>query len=206
MMRLKRAVAVMVIGIATATAAAQMSIDAPAPAPATLPAAPEAAPPPSPTPAPAQTAPTQPSAANVLENLLKDKPESNPGSHTPVPAPPGGANATVIPALPNVTPATINTNRVPEGQIVNQRAGRLAKDEKTGNWYFTFDADSNNLQDPPMQLIPSRFLMAMEDATANGTQPLHFRVTGQVTEYRGKNYLWVQAMEILRDVNKGIGG
>ncbi len=205
MMRLKRAVAAMVIGIATATAGAQMSMDAPPAAPATQPAAPEAAPP-APTSAPAQTAPAQPSAANVLENLLKDKPDNIPSSHTAVPAPAGGATATAVPALPNVTPATINSNRLREGQVVYQRTGRLAKDEKTGNWYFTFDADNNNMMDPPMQLIPSRFLMAMEDATVNGTQPLRFKVTGQVTEYRGKNFLWVQQMEILRDVNKGIGG
>ncbi len=203
MMRLKQAAAALIIGVATATAAAQMSMDAPAPAPATQPSTPEAAPPP---PAPTQSAPTQPSAANVLENLLKDKPESNPNARTAVPAPPGGTTAAAIPALPNVTPVTINTNRLREGQMVLQRAGRLAKDEKTGNWYFTFDADGNNMQDPPMQLIPSRFLMAMEDATVNGTQPLRFRVSGMVTEYRGKNFLWVQQMEILRDVNKGIGG
>ena len=146
------------------------------------------------------------SAANVLENLLKDKPESNANSGRPVPPPAGGVDATAVPALPNVTPAATTSNRVREGQMIYTRAGRLAKDDKSGNWYFTFDGDGKNMQDPPMQLIPSKFLMAMEDATANGTQPLRFKVSGQVTEYRGRNYLWVQQMEILRDVNKGIGG
>lgn len=208
MMRLKRAVTAAVIGLATATAAAQMSMDAPAPAPDTQPAPSEAAAPaPAPAaPAPAQTAPAQPSAANVLENLLKDKPGSSSNNGTAVPAPQGGADATAVPALPNVTPAPTTTNRIREGQFIWQRTGHLAKDEKTGNWYFTFDSDGKNMQDPPMQLIPSKFLMAMEDATSNGTQPLRFRVSGQVTEYRGKNYLWVQQMEILRDVNKGLGG
>jgi hypothetical protein len=207
MMRIKRAAAAMVLGMAAATAVGQMSMDAPPPAPATQPAAPEAAPPPAPAAAPAQTAPAAaPSPANVLEGLLKDKPESNSNSGRPVPPPPGGVDATAVPALPNVTPSTTTTDRKREGQMIYGMTGRLAKDEKSGNWYFTFDSDGKTMQDPPMQLIPSKFLMAMEDATANGTQPLRFRVTGQVTEYRGRNYLWVQQMEILRDVNKGIGG
>jgi len=200
MKRMKRAIAAATLGLATAAGFGQMSMDAPAPETAPAPATP-------PAPATQPAAATAPSAANVLENLLKEKPGSGVSSgNTAVPPPPGGVTSTAVPALPNVTPAASSTSRVREGQFIWQRTGRLAKDEKTGNWYFAFDADGNNMQDPPMQLIPSKFLMALEDATANGTQALRFKVSGQVTEYRGKNYLWVQQMEILRDVNKGIGG
>ena len=200
-MSLKRTAAAILLGVCTAATLGQMSIDAPAPtappAPATQPIAAEA-----PAPAPAAA----PSAANVLEGLLKDKSDTANSGNTSVPMPTGGVDATANPALPNVAPAGTKTNRIREGEFIGNRTGRLGKDEKTGNWYFTFESDGKDMRDPPMQLIPSKFLMAMEAASAEGTQPMRFKVDGQVTEYQGKNFLWVQHMEILKDLNKGIGG
>ena len=48
--------------------------------------------------------------------------------------------------------------------------------------------------------------MAMQKASANGTQPTKFRVSGEVTEYEGKNYLYVKDQRIVQDLNQGIGG
>jgi len=201
-MSLKQAVlAAVVVGLSAAAVLGQMSIEPPAPttdtsSPATQPSAPPA------------TATTVPSASNVLEGLLKDKPDNGAATTTP-PTVTGGDTPAAVSGVAEVAPTASTTgkaNRIREGEFIWNRTGRLAKDEKTGNWYFSFESDGKNMQDPPMDLIPSKFLMAMEDASGAGTQPLRFKVSGQVTEYRGKNYLWVQHMEILRDLNKGIGG
>ena len=89
---------------------------------------------------------------------------------------------------------------------MSNKTGRLVKDEKTGAWIFSFESDGKNMKDPPMTLIPSRLLKVMEDSSGGGTQPMRFKVSGLVTEYGQKNYLWVQRLEILRELNKGIGG
>ncbi len=204
MMRLRTVgLAAMVLGLSTAGAWGQMSIEPPTPAttqPST-PAAPVAAPPS----APATTAPasTMPSAQKVLEGLLKDKPTATVPDAAPTPI---TANRTAQPLVPEAAPNTPKTARVREGEFVWNRVGRLEKDEKTGSWFFAFEADGQNMQDPPMILIPSRLLATMESASVSGTLPTRFKVSGEVTEYSGKNYLWVQHMEILRDLNKGIGG
>ncbi len=149
----------------------------------------------------------QPVRANVLEGLLKDKPQTAsdaPADETPVNQ--GIAIRTAEPAVPNVAPNAPKTNRVREGEFVWNRTGRLVRDEKSASWFFAFDADGKNMKDPPMGLIPSRLLKVMEDASSEGSQPMRFKVSGEVTEYAGKNYLWVQHMEIMRNLNKGIGG
>jgi hypothetical protein len=191
-----------VLGLATVAAWGQMSIEPPAPA-ATEPSPAPAALPPVAVPPTTEPASTQPSAQNVLEGLLKDKPTST----VPDVAPTGlSASRTAQPPVTESAPTTPKTNRVREGEFIWNRVGRLEKDEKTGSWFFAFEADGQNMQDPPMTLIPSRLLGAMEGASTEGTQPTRFKVSGEVTEYNGKNYLWVQHMEILRELNKGIGG
>jgi hypothetical protein len=61
------------------------------------------------------------------------------------------------------------------------------------------------MADPPMPLLPSHLLMSMEDASDKGTRPVKFKISGEVTEYRGKNFLYVRYMQAVRDFNSGIG-
>jgi hypothetical protein len=101
-------------------------------------------------------------------------------------------------AAPNVPAET----RLREGQFVWDRIGRLVKDEKTDQWMLAFEADGKGMADPPMTILPSRLLMSMEQATENGTRPVKFKVSGQVTEYHGKNFLLVTFMQTVRDLNQ----
>lgn len=153
-------------------------------------------------PATAATAPGQPSAQSVLENLLNTRPTAI----APAPVPPAGATASAETRPGAIAPDQPAVNRIPEGGFVYNRVGRLTKDEKTSEWIFVFDADGKNLKDPPMGMVPSRMLMAMQKASDNGTKATKFRVSGEVTEYEGKNYLYVKDQRIVQDLNQGIGG
>jgi hypothetical protein len=191
------------VGATASLAFAQLDI-APPPAPATQPETPR---PPSATmPSTSSSAATAPagaqSAQSVLENLLQSKP----ASVTPAPIPPAGTSVSAGTRPGAVAPNQPAVGRIPEGGFVWNRVGRLAKDDKSGEWLFVFDADGKNLKDPPMGLVPSRMLMAMQRASENGTKPTKFRVSGEVTEYEGKNYLYVKDQRIVQDLNQGIGG
>jgi len=37
-------------------------------------------------------------------------------------------------------------------------------------------------------------------------KPVKFKVSGQITQYRGKNYLLLRSVTIVRDMHGGIGG
>ena len=148
------------------------------------------------------SAPGQPTAQSVLENLLSTRPTAV----APAAVPPAGATAAVEARAGAVAPNPPGVNRIPEGGFVWNQVGRLTKDAKTGEWLFVFDADGKALRDPPMGVIPSRLLMAMQKASDNGTKATKFRVSGEVTEYEGRNYLYVKDQRVVQDLNQGLGG
>jgi hypothetical protein len=189
---------------ATATLAFGQFDVAPPAAPATQPetARPPSATMPTTTGGTAATAPGGASAQAVLENLLGNRQ----APAAPAPVPPAGATSAAEVRGNAVAPNQPAVNRLPEGGFIWNRVGRLTKDEKSGEWLFVFDADGKNLKDPPMGMVPSRMLMAMQKASDNGTKATKFRVSGEVTEYEGKNYLYVKDQRIVQDLNQGIGG
>ena len=85
-----------------------------------------------------------------------------------------------------VAPAAPAVKLVREGTYVVDRVGRLRKSEDGQHQEFAFDADGNAMQDPPMIILPNLALMQMENATQSN-RDRKFRVTGMVTEYRGRN-------------------
>ena len=88
---------------------------------------------------------------------------------------------------PNTTPARL----VREGTFVIDRVGRVVEDD-AGRLIFVFAADgpaaAASAGDPPMVLVANLNLMALEDALRSDPGR-RFRVTGRVTEYRGRNHL-----------------
>ncbi|HVS72395.1 MAG TPA: hypothetical protein VHQ47_14160 [Phycisphaerae bacterium] len=145
---------------------------------------------------------TQPSAQAVLENLLSTRPSTA----EPAPVPAGGTTAAAGLQGNSAAPNEPVVKRKPEGDFVWNAVGRLTRDDQTGEWLFVFDSDGKRMQDPPMGLVPSRMLMAMQQASKDGTVPTKFRVSGEVTEYNGKNYLYVKDERVVQDLNQGIGG
>lgn len=184
-------------------ALAQFSPPPSTPAPAT---APETARPPSATmPSTTHGASTLPSPQSVLESLINDRPADVATPATPSTGPATTSTA-LRPAVEATAPNEPKAHRLREGQRIWSRTGRLVRDDKTGTFLFAFDSDGKGMADPPIALLPSQWLMSMEDASDKGLRPVKFKISGEVTEYRGKNYLYVQAMQVVRDFNSGIGG
>jgi len=141
-----------------------------------------------------------PTPQSVLEGLLSEQPAATNAAPSPA-----TTNPALTPAVEASAPKEPRTNRIREGQFIWNRTGRLTKDDKTGTYVFTFDADGKGMADPPMALLPSHLLMSMEDASEKATRPVKFKISGEVTEYRGKNYLYVRFMQAVRNLNQGIG-
>jgi hypothetical protein len=85
-----------------------------------------------------------------------------------------------------LAPGAPDAKLVREGTYVVDRIGRLRKTDDGLHEEFVFDSDGNALQDPPMVLLPNLCLVQMETATQT-SRDRKFRITGRVTEYRGRN-------------------
>ncbi|MCC6321017.1 MAG: hypothetical protein IT438_06205 [Phycisphaerales bacterium] len=77
---------------------------------------------------------------------------------------------------------------VREGTFVSVARGQMVKG-KSGRWFFVFDADERGRTLPPMVVLPSFHLTAMERATEHTQPGTRMLVTGLVTSYRDLNYL-----------------
>jgi hypothetical protein len=93
-----------------------------------------------------------------------------------------------------------------EGTPIVNRVGRLtlggAGTNAAGHAEFTFDADGQALRDPPLLILPNLKLMAMEDAVRGASRDLRFRVSGMVTEYRGRNYVLLEKVTVVQDITQ----
>lgn len=141
---------------------------------------------------------TQASPDRMLENLLHRAPAAPDTKAMSGPAIPS-APAPGASAAPN--PPTVT--RLRDGQYLSQRTGRLVKDEKTGQWMFAFDSDGKEMKDPPMVILPNLYLQSMEQMTEKGTKSIRFNISGEVTEYQGKNFLIIRFVKTERDMNQG---
>jgi hypothetical protein len=140
-----------------------------------------------------------PSADQVLSQMLR-APENDQSSEIhPLPPPVETAVADSGSGSGALAPGAPTVNLLREGTDVIDRVGRL---QKTGDGHdveFVFESDGRALHDPPMIILPNLKLMGMEDAAKAVTRDLRFRVTGTVTEYRGRNYLLLEKAVVVQD-------
>lgn len=101
--------------------------------------------------------------------------------------------AAVAPGAPQVL-----TRR--EGSYIRNQTGRLSTSSDGQGYEFAFDADRSALQDPPMKVLPNLRLGMMEDEMQAMGRDLLFRVTGMVTEYRGRNYILLEKVVVVPDL------
>jgi hypothetical protein len=135
-------------------------------------------------------APSQPpslSADQMLNRLLSARGEQGKPLQ---PAATDEADATsgsgaVAPGAP-----TISVLR--EGSVIVDRVGRLTRSTDGQRAEFTLEADGKALRDPPLIILPNQKLMLMEEAVKTSSRDLRFRVTGLITEYRGRNYILLE--------------
>lgn len=141
------------------------------------------------------TQPTPPSAEQVLKEVL--------GSHQPVqpllPIEPGRPVRATVSTRPTNPVAADQEQQglLPDGYAV-KRTGRLVYD---GLWWTLAPegVGQDTAPEKPIRLLPNRLLETMEATSVGGSRPMLFTVQGQVTEYRGTNYLMVLNVMIKRD-------
>jgi hypothetical protein len=135
-------------------------------------------------------------AGELLDSLLK--PPSAVGQPLQPIAEGPAADATSGKAA--VAPGAPQLNLLREGTYVVDRTGRLTRSADGQTAEFTFDSDGKALKDPPMVILPSLKLMQMESAVQGNSRDLKFRITGMVTEYKGRNYVLLEKVMVVPDV------
>jgi hypothetical protein len=147
-------------------------------------------------PAPTTRAATR-SAQDALSQMLKPSAQAA----QPLKPVPGTSGMIDITGGPNAIPPDASTGAVMrEGTFIVDRVGRLTRSTEGRQMEFTFDADGRNMTDPPVILLPNQNLMKMEAAVSGNRQDLRFRITGEVTEYNGRNYVLLQKVSAVPDV------
>lgn len=142
-----------------------------------------------------QPAATQPSADQVMDQMLA------PAGRQPAAAPqlPTGVTVDKSSAKGAVAPKAPAVLVLREGTFMVDRVGRMARTPDGSQYEFIFEADGKTLKDPPVILLPNLKLMSMEAAVNGGTRDYKFRVTGMVTEYKGRNYLLLEKVVVIPD-------
>ena len=152
--------------------------------------------------APAQGEPTprevparpggQRSADDVLGEMLKPRRTGGDRELTPTEAPATDKSSGAGSVAPRAPVLTV----LREGTPVVNRLGRLTLGADGRPAEFTFESDGGALRDPPLIVLPNLKLMIMEDAARGATREPRFRVSGVVTEYRGRNYLLLEKVSV----------
>jgi hypothetical protein len=91
-------------------------------------------------------------------------------------------------------------NVLRERSQVFDRVARLTHSADGLQEEITLESDGTALQDPPLILLPNLKLVALEGAA--GDRDARFRVTGMVTEYRGRNYILLQKVVVMSDSDR----
>ena len=101
-------------------------------------------------------------------------------------------------AIPTNALRPVDRKLMPDGARIIDRAGRLTRD---GDYLtFTFESRGEGPVEVPLRLLPNRLLEDMEVVAEGGRRSIVFVVSGEVTEYRGVNYLMLQKLLMRPDL------
>ena len=150
-------------------------------------------------PGPATRPATQPAAKPVPADQMLSRMLKPQGSGAKVLEPSAEVATDKTSGPGAVAPRAPVVHLMKEGDKIVDRTGRLTPSADGQRMEFVFDADGRALRDPPMVLIPNLSLMAMENAVGSSSRDLRFRVTGTVTEYKGRNYLLLEKVIVVAD-------
>ncbi len=181
----------------------------------TPPTAPAEAPPPpvatAPPPTEAEVAPgPEPAAEPSPEEIIRQLMETKPLRAVVLPPEPDDAVAPAAPdgassePLPNNEATATQTaagavQMLPEGTIMIDQLGRFVPAGEQG-WSLAFEDPGRDAGRPPIRVLPSRLLetaVALSTGTAQGGV---FMVSGEVTTYKGLNYLLLRKVLVRRDL------
>ena len=146
---------------------------------------------------PATTRPTNRSAEETLRQMLQPQGEAA-RPLQPIPDAPPAVDATSGDAA--VAPGGTPTKVTREGTLLLDRIGRLTRSDDGKTFEFTIDSDGRRMTDAPMILLPNRRLQQLEDRVQSSYRDLKIRASGEVMEYRGRNYLLLQRWSVVPEV------
>jgi hypothetical protein len=135
------------------------------------------------------------SASERMNRLLTSPPTAG----DPLPQLPAGPTIDASTGKAAVAPAAPALPLVREGTHLIDRIGRLNHTPDGQQASFTFDTDGKAMADPPMIIVPNLKLQSMEGAAAGRAADVHFRISGTVTEYKGRNYILLDKAVVLSD-------
>ena len=143
------------------------------------------------------TRPSQRSAEDMLRQMLQPQNQAvQPLKPIPNEPPPIDNTSGVAAVMPGASTQPTK----PDGTPILDRVGRLTRTADGKFLELTLDSDGTDLQDPPMLLLPNHKLQQLEDLVNNIYADIRIRVSGDMTEYRGRNYLlitrWTQVPDI----------
>ena len=139
------------------------------------------------------------SSEEMMSQLLKPPQQTGTRPLAPLPQVSGGGPDKTSGAGA-VAPSAPVVNVLREGTFLVDRVGRLSRSSDGSQAEFVFESDGTALQDPPLVIVPNLKLQQMEDAVANSVRDPRFRVSGMVTEYRGRNYILLEKVVVTPEV------
>jgi hypothetical protein len=139
------------------------------------------------------------SADKLLSKLLRP---NNPSAARPLQPIPDGQGIDSGSGRGSVAPNAATLHLLREGTYLVDRVGRLNRTDDGAEAQLTFDSDGKAMQDAPVLILPNLKLMAMENAVTSTNRDLRFRITGVVTEYRGRNYVLLEKVVVVPDATQ----
>ena len=153
-----------------------------------------------PPPRPATQPTTRPgarTAEEMLGQMLKPASEQ-PRPLQPIPDP-GPQNRTDAATIHTVAPGATTRPLLPEGAFIIDRVARLTRHGVGMLPELLFDADGRTMADPPMIVLPNRALGDLERFVENSRTDPRLWVSGEVTQYNGRNYILLQRWSQVND-------
>jgi len=98
-----------------------------------------------------------------------------------------------------VAPGATTQPLTTEGTVLLDRIGRLTPGADGKTFEFTLESDGIALSDPPLVLAPNKRLELLEQRVANSYGDIKLRVSGEIMEYKGRNYLLLSRWAVLPD-------
>ncbi len=139
-----------------------------------------------------------PKASVTPEEIIRDLRRARPGTPLAVPA-----DAGEVTPIASVAPAADREQLSEDrGNMRIDRLVGLVMDESSEWWEARFVSD-NTLQDQPVRLLPCALLEDAERLTArqrSRTVPL--RISGQISQYKGRRYLLLRKVFIEHDLGQ----
>jgi hypothetical protein len=138
------------------------------------------------------------SADQLLKDMLSGSDTHSSSQLPPKASSPPPDSSTGHGALPPSAPVLAV---LPEQSQIVDRVARMNAAADGQQEELSLEADGSSLRDPPLIVLPNLKLVDLESA-AGDHHDARFRVTGVVTEYRGRNYILLQKVVVMADSDR----